>query len=215
MNLSGERRRALTAKARSLAGNVEQALPYLMSRGISAEVAEMFQLGYSPHGTEQGGRLAIPYYTPAGVTNIKYRCIDLDHGAHGDHKGHSCPKYIYEAGLGHRLYNAQVLIDTGDSVVLTEGELDAVCVQAYCGIPAVAYPGCDTWSKERHWPLCFEGIAEVIVVCDGDKVGREAAGRVAKSMGMKARVIDMPSGEDANSFIHENGAGAFLERIAA
>jgi hypothetical protein len=32
---------------------------------------------------------------------------------------------------------------------------------------------------------------------------------------MKARVIDMPSGEDANSFIHENGAGAFLERIAA
>jgi DNA primase len=211
VNLSGERRRALTAKARSLAGNVEQALPYLMSRGISAEVAEMFQLGYSPHGTEQGGRLAIPYLTPAGVVQIKYRCIDF---GHGDHKDTSCPKYLPEPGLGLHLYNAQVLINTGDTAVLTEGELDAISVQAYCGIPAVAYPGTGSWDKQRHWPLCFEGLAEVIVICDGDKPGRDAAGKVAKTIGMRAKVVDMPDKYDCNRYITEKGAIAFQERIA-
>ena len=155
MNLSGERRRALTAKARTLAGNVEQALPYLLSRGISEQVAEMFQLGYAPHGTPTpGGRLSIPYVTPAGVVDIKYRCADQ---AHTTHKGIDCPKYTHEIGAGTHLYNAEVLIATSDTVVLTEGELDAICVQAYLGIPAVAYPGVGTWQSQRALPAVLRG----------------------------------------------------------
>ena len=212
INLSGERRRALTAKARALAGNVEQALPYLLSRGISEQVAEMFQLGYVPHGADRGGRLSIPYVTPAGVVQIKYRCTDQ---SHADHKGLDCPKYMHETGVGTHLYNAEVLISTSDTVILTEGELDAICVQAYLGIPAVAYPGVGTWKGQQHYRLCFEGVSEVIVVADGDKIGRDAARRVAESIGMAARVVNMPDGFDSNQFIHENGAGAFLERLSA
>ena len=171
----------------------------------------MFQLGYAAHGTPQGGRLSIPYITPAGVVQIKYRCADQ---AHADHKGTDCPKYMYETGIGTHLYNAQVLISTSDTVVLTEGELDAICVQAYLGIPAVAYPGVGTWKGQKHYRLCFEGVSEVIVVADGDKPGRDSAAEIAESLGMAARVVNMPDGFDSNQYIHENGAGAFLERLS-
>jgi len=202
----------LTAKARTLARDVEQALPYLLSRGISEQVAEMFQLGYAGHGTPtHGGRLSIPYVTPAGVVDIKYRCADQ---AHTTHKGIDCPKYTHEIGAGTHLYNAEVLIATSDTVVLTEGELDAICVQAYLGIPAVAYPGVGTWQSQKHYRLCFEGVSEVIVVADGDTPGRESAAAIAESIGMSARVVMMPDNYDSNQYIHENGAGAFLERLS-
>jgi len=210
MNLSSERRGALTAKARDYAGNVEVALPYLLSRGISLDVAQMFQLGSVPAGGEHGSRLSIPYVTPAGVVHIKYRCTDLGHDGHKDT---NCHKYLYEAGLGVHLYNAQCLITAGDTVVLTEGELDAICIQAYVGYPSVAYPGVGTWGKQDHWPLCFEGVPEVIVVADGDKIGKETAREVAATLGTKARVVDMPAGHDANSFLVEHGAAGFRERL--
>ncbi|MGZ4556816.1 MAG: toprim domain-containing protein, partial [Mycobacteriaceae bacterium] len=117
------------------------------------------------------------------------------------------------AGCGTHLFNAQILIHASDLVVVTEGELDAICVQAYCGIPAVAYPGTDNWSIQEHYPLCFEGIDEVIVVADGDKQGRDAAKRVAKDIGPAARTVNMPDGMDSNTFIVTNGVAAFQERI--
>ena len=210
MKLSADRRRALTSKAQSFTANLEEALPYLLSRGISREVAEMFHLGCVPVGQEFAGRLSIPYLTPAGVVQIKYRCTK-EH----DCKTTNCTKYLYEAGLGVHLYNAQILISSGDTVVLTEGELDAICIQSYVGYPAVAYPGVGTWGKQAHWPLCFEGVSEVVVLSDGDQPGREAAKRVCASLGSKARVVDLPDGLDANEFINLNGVGPLQERIAA
>lgn len=168
----------------------------------------MFQLGYVPHGEEFGGRISIPYLTPNGVVQIKYRCADL---SHGDHKGISCGKYLYEAGLGTHLYNAQALIGLGDTVVVTEGELDAICVQGLAGIPAVSYPGVKNWQK--FYRYCFESVSEVVVVSDGDQVGREAAAKVAQSIGMHARVVDLPDGFDSNRYIIEKGVSAFEQRI--
>jgi len=172
----------------------------------------MFALGYVSEGEFQG-RLSIPYITPGGVVQMKYRCTDLSHEENGKHTQKGCPKYLYEAGTGTFLYNAQILIHSLQRVVVVEGELDAVCVQAYAGIPAVAYPGADTWGEKKHWRLCFEGVSEVIVVADGDKPGKEAARKVADSLGFSARVVNMPAGEDSNSFIASQGAGAYLERL--
>ena len=214
MILPLERRLALAAKAKTYAGNVEQALPYLLSRGITDQVAAMFSLGCVTED-DMAGRLTIPYVTPAGVVQIKYRCTNLAHHDGTKHVEKGCPKYLYESGTGTYLYNAQVLIHASEQVVVTEGELDAICVQAYTGLPAVAYPGTDTWDKHRHYRLCFEGVSEVIVVADGDKAGRDSARKVAESIGMNARVIDMPSGEDSNSYIASQGASAFTERIKA
>lgn len=201
MILSLERRRALTAKAQTYAANIGEAEGWLLNRGVSREVAAMFQLGVVPPGNENSGRLSIPYFTPAGVVQIKYRTMN----------GNPV-KYLGEAGCGVHLYNAQVLINTADTVALTEGEFDAIAIQAYCGLPAVAYPGTETWKAQEHWRLCFADVAEVLVIADGDTQGRAAARRVAESIGSHARMIDMPDGHDSNSFIQAQGYRAFLAR---
>ena len=197
----------LTAQAEGYERNLDMAEDYLLERGISLQVAQMFRLGYDKDG-DYKGRLSIPYWTPAGVVNLKFRCMK----AH-DCKASNCPKYLFVPALGQHLYNAQVLMSACDTVVVTEGELDAICVQAYCAIPAVAYPGTESWKAHHHWRYCFEGIAEVVVVADGDEAGQGAAKKVADSIGMVARVVNLPSGFDSNQFIQERGANAFAEFI--
>jgi len=114
--------------------------------------------------------------------------------------------------------HSQVL-RSAQQVVLCEGELDVIAVQAYCGVPAVAYPGTETWNRNKddndttHWPLCFEGIPRVWVIADGDGPGRNAAQRVADSIGWSAKVVDLGNGHDANSYIAQFGATAFKERL--
>ena len=214
MTLPTERRKILTAKAMEYAEAVDDVLTYLLSRGISKEAAQLFMLGCATDG-DYRGRLTIPYVTPGGVVHIKYRCANPAHHEGLKHVHDSCPKYLYEAGNKHHLFNAQVLIHAADTVVLTEGELDAVCVQAYTGLPAVGYPGVDSWHDKPHFALCFEGVGEVIVVADGDDPGRKSAERVAKSLGFSARVVELPTGFDSNSYIATQGAPAYIERISA
>ena len=207
MILSPERRKSLAAKAAGLHDNLANVVAvqsYLDTRGISSVVAEMFQLG----ATEDGSRLSIPYLTRNGVVQIKYRCT-----AGHDHKSPdvSCTKYYGEAGCGYHLYNAPALIGAGELVVVTEGELDSVMVHAYTGIPAVAYPGVKNWNP--NWRYCFEGVDEVVVVADGDDVGRNAALQIAKKIGQAARVVDLGDGDDASAYIQREGAQNFLGRI--
>lgn len=214
MILSPERRRALTGKADRYADNLEAVLPYLGKRGIDEQAAEMFGLGCVPEGEDYAGRLTIPYHTPTGCVLIKYRCTEADHHDGDKHVHERCPKVFSEQGCGIHLFNAQSLASSSELVVVTEGELDAVCVQAYCEIPAVGYPGTGSWNKHSdYYRLCFESVAEVAVVADGDDPGRAAAARVAQSIGFHARVVDMPDGEDANSALARHGAAWLKERI--
>jgi DNA primase len=201
VTITADRRELLTAKADSYTEHIDQALPYLEARGICAEAAQMFGLGFVVSG-EFAGRLSIPYWTPAGAVAIKYRALDGGK-----------PKYLNEHGTGTHLYNANALLWAGNRVVVTEGELDAVTVQYELDLPAVAYPGTETWLKNPHFRLCFEGIPEVLIIADGDDAGRKAAHRVAEDIGWQARVVPMPEGEDANSFICKEGADAFAKRL--
>lgn len=213
MVLTEERRAVLTAKAELFHKSVDQVMPYLAERGITEEAADIFLLGCPTEG-EYLGRLAIPYLTPKGVVGFKYRCTDTDHG---DHKAEEldCKKYLYEPGVKHQLFNAQALIHAGDLACVTEGELDAITIQVMADIPAVGYPGTSSWqsSGNEHWPLCFEGIPEVVVIADGDEQGRGAAKTVAASIGNTARVVQLGDGYDANSYIVDRGVYEFLERI--
>ena len=203
-----QRRSHLTDLANEYRRNLSRAEKYLLDRGISLEAAQAFGLGYVTDGPH-AGRLSVPYWTPNGVVDIRLRCTSSH-----DCKVVECPKYLPAvAANGQHLFNAQVLIGASDRAVVTEGELDAVCVQSYCAIPTVAFPGTESWNANRHWRYCFEGISEVLVIADGDEVGRGAAKKVAESIGMSARVVDMPPKFDSNLFLQEKGSNAFLELI--
>lgn len=179
---------------------------YLDSRGISPDAINQFQLGLDA----ESGRLTIPYLSPAGPWAVKYRCI-IDHNCKD--AGHG--KYLYDSGAGIHLFNASALI-TADQAVVVEGEIDAISV-TQLGLACVAYPGTAMWKANPHWRFCFDSLTEVIVVADGDDVGRKAAREVADSLRVAVsadvRVVNLPDGQDSNSYIHQFGELEYLERL--
>lgn len=194
--------------------SLSSAWQHLIDRGLGVETYTLrYRLGVvgdpAPGHEMMVGRLAIPYITPTGVVDMKFRCV-ADHIC----KESRCPKYLGTEGGGSRLYNARaVLAAKNNRVVICEGEFDAMAISAIAGVPAVGYPGTGTWGQKftAHWPRVFAGL-DAVVVADGDEPGQASAKAVVASL-ESARIVHMPDGEDASSILVKEGAEAFRERL--
>jgi len=75
VRLSKSQRELLAKATENYERNLGEALPYLVTRGITEATARMFRLGFvanpeTGHEIYQG-KLAIPYITPSGVIDIR------------------------------------------------------------------------------------------------------------------------------------------------
>lgn len=182
----------------------EEAVRYLIGRGLDREAADGFRLGVvrepMPGHEQMLGHISLPYLTPSGVSAVKFRRI----GA-GD------PKYLGESGSTPRLFNTRDLFRPEDFVLLCEGEFDAVTASGVIGLPAVAIPGVSAFKD--HWPRCFADFDRVIVVMDNDwkedgsNPGQKAARKWADLI-PQATVIAPPTGMDLNDWVLREGAEA-------
>jgi DNA primase len=201
--LSAEQRRffeqAATQYQSDLAADTA-AQAYLMTRGLGPEAAALFRLGVvtSPlAGHEQyRGRLAIPYLTPAGVVNLRFRCA-ASHDCEAEHH----PKYLSAEGAGSNLFNVLDLKKDSPFVCVAEGEIDTMSL-SLAGLPAVGVPGVDTWQK--HFSRCLEDFEVIYAFGDGDKAGGKFSNFLARET--RARPIRMPNGKDCNDIFREQGA---------
>jgi DNA primase len=134
--------------------------------------------------------MAIPFITTGGVVCVRYRSID-----------HSEPKYLTRAGDESTLFSVTSLLDDTDTMVITEGEIDAMTLNQM-GISAVGVSGAKAW--KRHYRLLFEDYERVIVACDGDAAGRDFGRQVTDQI-QGATAISMPDGEDVNSVYTTHG----------
>lgn len=206
--LSVEQRRffeqAVTQYQSDLAGDTS-AQEYLTGRGIGPSEAATFRLGVAqrplPGHEQYRGRLAIPYLTPAGVVNIRFRCAE----AH-ECEGH--PKYLSAEGAGTNLYNVLDLKRDSPFICVAEGEIDTMSL-SLAGLPAVGVPGVDTWQK--HFSRCLEDFEVVFAFGDGDKAGGKFSNFLARET--RARPIRMPAGEDCNSIFVKEGADGLRRLI--
>jgi len=66
-------------------------------------------------------RLAIPYITPSGVVDIRFRAMN---GAD--------PKYMGMPGAKTSMFNAQVVLTASDYICVTEGEIDCITLRWRC-----------------------------------------------------------------------------------
>lgn len=149
------------------------------------------------------GCLSLPYIRWSHahgwqVVSIRFRKLDG-----------SKPKYMTVSGDRPRLYNTLALMNPGPAVAITEGEIDAISLEA-CGIPTVGVPGATSWQK--HFPELFDGYREVYVFADGDEAGEKFAHTVAKTIN-NSRVIPCPPGEDVNSLFTKEGRESLLNKI--
>lgn len=191
---SPELKASLEARLRRYESGRPKLLPYLAGRGLGAGAADRFRLGYVEPSDEDAPRywhrMAIPYLTPTGVVQIRYRRLVED----------DSPKYLGDAGTEVTLYNAQATLDAGEVLFITEGELDAVAIETIAGYPAVGIPGARSWTKHPYWARCFVNFPRLILPADGDQAGSELAEVVAADL-PELHVVRLPDGEDANSVL--------------
>lgn len=177
---------------------------YLAGRGIGPDLADTFRLGFidvpEVGHEEYVGRLAIPYVTPAGVIDIRFRAVGAGDG----------PKYLTRPGATGHLYNVLAFQEDSEYIALSEGELDAVVAHGLCGIPCVGVPGANAWKPFYH--RAFLDYRRVYLLADGDEAGRGWAKRIASEVETAIPII-MPDGMDTNEFVNEFGADALRKRV--
>lgn len=168
---------------------------YLQARGIGPELARDFRLGVvadpAPGHERMRDRLAIPYLgVGSSVLGLRFRTLDSGE-----------PKYLGLPGADLRLFNVRALHQADDVIAITEGELDAISLQA-CSLSACAVPGVKAW--KAHHSRLFAGFSRVFILGDGDDPGREFAQKLAREIDT-AIVVPMPDGMDVNSLLVESG----------
>ena len=178
---------------------------YLAGRGLNLRDAQTVRLGYVEQpltGHEQfAGRLAIPYITPAGVVDIRFRAV-----------GPQEPKYMGMPGVQTRLYNVNALLTAENYIAVCEGEIDAITLNYKCGIPAIGVPGANSW--KRHYTRLLQDFEHVYVFADGDQPGMDFAKKLAQEI-QGVTIVSMPETQDVNSMYLSNGSTYFKEKLAA
>ena len=163
----------------------------------------MFRLGYvkgdHPGDSDYVGRLAIPYLTPAGPVDIRYRSLTPEG-----------PKYLSRPGAKTKLFNVKDLLVESPILYVAEGELDCVTSSALCGLPTVAVPGANNWMP--HFRLLMADYSKVIVMCDGDEAGRQFGKTICKEVDT-AIAVSMPPGMDVNDLFVAGGREAVLGQV--
>lgn len=204
MSVSAEQRASLERAVKHYEQQIGAAGDYLWSRGIPEHVAVTRRLGAVVEplvGHEQYvGRLAIPYLTPAGVVDIRFRTIGA--AQHGD-------KYLSRPGSTLHVYGVLSLQTHSPILGICEGELDALVLDELVGIPAIGIPGAQAW-RDHYWRL-VEDYERVMVFADGDQPGRDFAKRVAATV-EGAVVVGMPDDQDVNSVYLSEGADGLRRR---
>lgn len=202
--LSSDVRESLQVATTAYAGQIHAAGPYLSARGISERTARDFSLGYVHEpmiGHEQyAQRLAIPYLTPTGVVDLRFRAL-VDDGS---------PKYLSRPGAEATLFNVPAFNVDTDVIAVCEGEMDTMITHSECGIPAVGVPGAKNWKD--WWARAFADYRRVIVLCDGDPAGKEMGKRIAQQIDV-ATVVHMPEGMDVNAVFLQEGAEGIRKRV--
>lgn len=203
MRLNNSQRSFLLQATQKYAAQIELAAEYLSSRQLSVEEASIFHLGVVvdplPGHEAYKGRLAIPYITPSGVIDIRFRSM------HGED-----PKYMGLVGAETSMFNTQSVFAADDYICVTEGEFDCIMMGVKTQHPTVGIPGANNWKK--HYAKILDDFDTVIVLADGDAPGLEFGKKISRELG-NVNIISMPDGEDVNSMIIKEGIDWIDERI--
>ncbi len=228
-------RACLRAAARIYARNLDDALPYVIGRGISRKTAERYLIGMTTGKTHlrdgllnegfgetvisaagllnQYGqdffrdKIIVPIRVNGQVISFYGRAIDDD-----DEVRHL------------RMSNDRVIIGEGpfnwnsrrEEIIAVEGVFDALALIDKGYKNAVATFGTQGFSTPQNKKLVQESrVRRVYVGFDGDAAGQKAALKSAyevEDLGKEVRIIDFGS-EDPNDFFQNHNVDEFKDRL--
>jgi DNA primase len=205
VRLSNSQRTFLYQAAEEYAKHLHLAEEYLSTRHLSVEEAAKFHLGIVkdplPGHESYKGRLAIPYITPSGVVDLRFRSINNNPDE---------PKYMGVPGARTTMFNAQAVLTSGSYICVTEGELDTVVLSVKTNHPSIGIPGVNNWKP--FYAKILDDFETVIVLADGDNAGLEFGKKLSREL-PNVNLLQMPEGHDVNSIIIQEGKEWLDERI--
>ncbi len=224
------------------------AVDYLKNRGLSGQMAKKFQIGLAPDSwdgllkalasndekTKMMIKLGLLRKNDAGKVydyfrgRIQFPIHDYMGrviGFGGRILGDGEPKYLNspETPLFHKgkelygLYQARQAMKALDAVIVVEGYMDVVALHQYEVENVVATLG--TATTQDHLARLFRIVKKVIFCFDGDRAGKDAAGKAMNNIlplireNRFASFMFLPQGEDPDSYIRENGKDSFDKSI--
>lgn len=203
MRLSSSHRQFLLQATHQYASQIHLATEYLSTRNLSVAEAQRFHLGVVkdalPGHEQYIGRLAIPYITPSGVVDIRFRAI-----------GNADPKYMGMPGAKTSMFNAQVVLTASDYICVTEGEIDCITMSVKTNHPSIGIPGANNWKP--FYSKILDDFDTVIVLADGDSAGMDFGKKVSRELS-NVNIVQMPEGHDVNSIVMLEGAEFINERV--
>lgn len=203
MRLSNSQRQFLLQATQEYSQHIHQAADYLATRGLSVDEARKFHLGVVdnplPGHESYKGKLVIPYLSPSGVVDLRFRSI------HGED-----PKYIGLPGAKTTMFNAQAVLTADKYICVTEGEIDAITVSVKTVHQAVGIPGANNWKP--FYSKILDDFETVIVLADGDNPGLEFGKKISRELG-NVNIVQMPDGHDVNSIVIQEGIQFLEEKI--
>lgn len=197
-----------------------------VERGLNHEMILKFKLGAVLDANvshEQASQMiSIPYLTPAGTVQIRFRRAPWQEGRQ---------KYWQTSGSLIRMYNTNALLDPGSYVYVCEGEMDTIAA-TQAGLPAVGISGVNGWRS--HFYSMLQGFDRIAFLADNDAdsdqpkeqpedwpegkefdprgAGLKFASKHADSISGGV-VIQMPKGHDVNSYLIEAGPEALRAHV--
>ncbi len=127
-------------------------------------------------------------------------------------------KFSWPQGKGEGLFGQGVFPSSGKTVVVTEGEFDAMAAYQMLGtkVPCVSIRN-GAGSALRDCQDAFEwldGYGSIIIAFDADEPGQQATQTVAELFGSKARVVKHSNGfKDANDYLMQGSSAKFVKAV--
>lgn len=192
----------------------QQAIDYLAKRGISADTARTAGVGWGRHWFPQvrgeADCMIFPYRTlDRRIVNAKYRSLD---------------KAFSQVKDGEKLLWLldQVDVEHGDTVVICEGEIDALSVleagilnvvSVPDGAPKQVKDGAIEPAEDRKFSFVWSSkevldqYRKIVLATDADEPGQALAEELARRLGKeKCYRIEWPAGcKDANDVLLKHG----------
>src|SRR3954468_21959587 len=103
-----------------------------------------------------------------------------------------------------------------DCAIVCEGQLDLITLYE-AGITNVVAPQGTAFTREQARILA-RFVSEVVLCFDADTAGQKAAERSLESLlenNLLVKIVEMPSGENPDSIVRQNGKAEFERRVAA
>jgi hypothetical protein len=164
-------------------------------RGLNKETIEEFQIGWD------GERFTIP------VRDAKGRLLNVRRYDPSAKQAKDKMK-SWAVGTGSRQLFGSDILDSSDSVIITEGEMDCIIGRQH-GLPTISHTaGAGSW--DNRWNEQFEHKV-VYIVYDCDDAGRRGARKVAHALEIFAKevhIIDLPlkgKGDDLTNYFVDQG----------